>query len=311
MEDKKSNFLSSFPKMKSMPHTLVLEHVSPATRLLEKRRQMFEVQENLETQKVEFNRKEEVLKRREEGLKKKDLELQESLIRFSKFLQENDSKRTRAEKEAIDEIKLRLSKERDIGDLSRSLAKLQAERDTTSEVADANLRYQKFLEVVLETSDEYQEIGDLLMRHATLEATNNDLRQHARECAELNEQTRAELQAYTKSKADEILNLNNRMSRLKKEMEGKERETMGHEMRKDYAVQTASQKTLQHGQVTMAMENLFLRCRESSKVNHPQYTSPMEQLNVIGDFMTDLAAIVKQGRAEKKGRPEGAAGLAK
>ena len=129
MEDKKSNFLSSFPKMKSMPHTLVLEHVSPATRLLEKRRQMFEVQENLETQKVEFNRKEEVLKRREEGLKKKDLELQESLIRFSKFLQENDSKRTRAEKKAIDEIKLRLSKERDIGDLSRSLAKLQAERD--------------------------------------------------------------------------------------------------------------------------------------------------------------------------------------
>ena len=94
-------------------------------------------------------------------------------------------------------------------------------------------------------------------------------------------------------------------------MEGKERETMGHEMRKDYAVQTASQKTLQHGQVTMATENLFLRCRESSKVNHPQYTSPMEQLNVIGDFMTDLAAIVKQGRAEKKGRPEGAAGLAK
>ena len=305
MEDKKSNFLSSFPKMKSMPHTLVLEHVSPATRLLEKRRQMFEVQENLETQKVE------VLKRREEGLKKKDLVLQESLIRFSKFLQEKDSKRTRAEKKAIDEIKLRLSKERDIGDLSRSLAKLQAERDTTSEVADANLRYQKFLEVVLETSDEYQEIGDLLMRHATLEATNNDLRQHARECAELNEQTRAELQAYTKSKADEILNLNNRISRLKKEMEGKERETMGHEMRKDYAVQAASQKTLQHGQVTMATENLFLRCRESSKVNHPQYTSPMEQLNVIGDFMTDLAAIVKQGRAEKKGRPEGAAGLAK
>jgi hypothetical protein len=39
---------------------------------------------------------EEIFKRREEALKKKDLELQESLIRFSKFLQENDSKRARA-----------------------------------------------------------------------------------------------------------------------------------------------------------------------------------------------------------------------
>lgn len=70
-----------------MPHTLVLEHVSPATRLLEKRRQMFEVQEALEQQKASFNRKEEVFKRQESSLKKKDLDLQESLIKFSKFLQ--------------------------------------------------------------------------------------------------------------------------------------------------------------------------------------------------------------------------------
>ena len=38
-------------------HTLVLEHVSPATRLLEKRRQMFEVQEALEQQKQDYARK--------------------------------------------------------------------------------------------------------------------------------------------------------------------------------------------------------------------------------------------------------------
>jgi hypothetical protein len=76
-------------KAKVTPHTLVLEHVAPATRLLEKRRQMFEVQESLEAQKQEFQLKEEGFKRREETLKKKDLDLQESLIRFSKFLQEN------------------------------------------------------------------------------------------------------------------------------------------------------------------------------------------------------------------------------
>ncbi|KAL3154438.1 Cilia- and flagella-associated protein 73 [Trebouxia sp. C0010 RCD-2024] len=102
---------------RAIPHTLVLEHVSPATRLLEKRRQMFEVQEALEQQKIEFNRKEEVFKRREEGLKKKDLELQESLIRFSKFLQENDAKRMHALKKAMDERKTREEKEREIEQL--------------------------------------------------------------------------------------------------------------------------------------------------------------------------------------------------
>ncbi len=42
---------------RALPQTLVLDHVSPATRLLEKRRQMFEVQEALEAQKQDFNRK--------------------------------------------------------------------------------------------------------------------------------------------------------------------------------------------------------------------------------------------------------------
>lgn len=36
---------------------LVLENVTPATRLLEKRRQMFEVQEALEEQKQDYARK--------------------------------------------------------------------------------------------------------------------------------------------------------------------------------------------------------------------------------------------------------------
>ena len=45
------------PPCRQIPHTLVLEHVSPATRLLEKRRQMFEVQEALKQQKQEYARK--------------------------------------------------------------------------------------------------------------------------------------------------------------------------------------------------------------------------------------------------------------
>ena len=63
-----------------MPQTLTLDHVSPATRLLEKRRQMFEVQEALNAQKEDFARREEAFRRREEGLRQKDLELQEMQV---------------------------------------------------------------------------------------------------------------------------------------------------------------------------------------------------------------------------------------
>lgn len=123
-----------------LPQTLVLDHVSPATRLLEKRRQMFEVQEALEAQKQDFNKKEQVFKKREEALKLKDLELQESLIRFSKFLQENDSKRARAEKKAADEIKARLQKEKELEQLVEVLEGLKAEKGRIHVVLEKNMR---------------------------------------------------------------------------------------------------------------------------------------------------------------------------
>jgi hypothetical protein len=45
-------------------------------------------------------------------------------------------------------------------------------------------------------------------------------------CSELAESIRAELAAYVKSRTDEILNLNNLVARLKKELEGHEAEAM-------------------------------------------------------------------------------------
>ena len=88
-------------------------------------------------------------------------------------------------------------------------------------MGEKNMRYQKYLEQVLDIADQYHEISDLLMRFATLEATNGDLRQQAKGTSETNEATRAELQTYTKTRTDEILNLNNKISRKKKDLEEK------------------------------------------------------------------------------------------
>jgi hypothetical protein len=70
--------------------------VCTATKILEKRRQAAEVQDALDAQKHEFLRKVDVFQRREDAIRRKDLMLQESLIKFNKFLQENEYKRTRA-----------------------------------------------------------------------------------------------------------------------------------------------------------------------------------------------------------------------
>ena len=65
---------------------------------------------------------------------------------------------------------------------------------------------------------------------------------------------RAELQAYTKTKTDEIVNLNNTISRLKKQLETYEAESYAQETKKDYSLQVASQKTLEYGQVCLLLQ---------------------------------------------------------
>lgn len=104
--------------------TLAMDQVTPATKLLEKRRQMFEVQERLEQERHEFQKKEASFKKREDEIKRRDNELKDRLIRFSKFLQENDSKKARAERKANGELRVKKQKEEEISELEEELKRL-------------------------------------------------------------------------------------------------------------------------------------------------------------------------------------------
>lgn len=67
-------------------------------------------------------------RQREEALKKRDLELQESLLRFTKFLAENDAKRAKANKKAADEVRLRVEKEHEIARLHSEAEACRAQK---------------------------------------------------------------------------------------------------------------------------------------------------------------------------------------
>lgn len=198
---------------------LILEHVSPATRLLEKRRQMFEVQDVLHQQQAGFARKEELFRRQEAALKKKDLDLQDSLIKFSKFLQENDGKVTRAERKAREEIALRLAKEAEISELEATLEALRSKCASVDAVVEGSMKYQQYLVSVVESDPDVHEVGELLNRHSTLIETNTDLKaQQAANTAAM-ERVRGEMAAFVKAKTDEVLRLSNRVATLKQQVQ--------------------------------------------------------------------------------------------
>lgn len=117
------------------------------------------------------------------------------------------------------------------------------------QVVDKNIKYQRYLEAVVEEDPDLQETSDLLNRHTTLVTTNMDLKQLQRQNMDEMERVRAEISATLKRHADETLNKNNKIAQLKKELERTRLRATDQEAVKDSSLQVTSQNTLQYGQV--------------------------------------------------------------
>lgn len=73
-------------------------------------------------------------------------------------------------------------------------------------------------------------------------------------------------------------------------------------LRRWWTQQIASTRTLEYGQVCMATNNVFNRCKELSKIAHPNLTNPMDQLEVVGNYVADLGHIIKLYQSRSAGR---------
>lgn len=194
-----------------------------ASRILEKRRQLAEVDDALETQKDEFARKVDAFRRREEALRKKDLRLQDSLIKFNKFLKENETKRTRAMKRSADDCRICEAKDEEILKLKESIHVKNEEEKDLSEKLSRNKKYESYLKSIIEqalvSSHDYSEIQDILDRYQTLKTTNDDLVSQLQKNTKDHEAGRFSYTQFTKKSSNSVLNMNNEMAALQKEMD--------------------------------------------------------------------------------------------
>ena len=149
-----------------LPQHLQLDSVSPATRLLEKRRLMYEVQKAFEDQKEEYQAKEKRFKQQEGDLREKDIMIQDNLIKFSTFLQQQEMRRKKdtelyyGEQKKIEQLVQEI-------DEKEMLKKIYSEKaETIFKKVQTMKRFEEFLELVKEEhQEEFPEIIDILSRY--------------------------------------------------------------------------------------------------------------------------------------------------
>lgn len=253
-----------------------LENACTATRMLEKRRHLFEAQEALEMQKEEFARREDTFHRREEQLRKRDLKLQESLIMFNSFLQENENKKTRAIKKYNDEFKQIEIKEKEIIRLQKILREKKREEKQLKIKLNKNMKYNNYLNSVVgyvqkkggvsssasssstsPSDHDFQEIQDILNRHNTLLTVNKYLIKSQTKTLVKNDKIQGDYVKFIKEESNSMLNHNNEIASLQKTLEEKTLESSHIETEVENEMKASSNKMSELGQVINSIDNIF------------------------------------------------------
>ncbi|KAM8960675.1 cilia- and flagella-associated protein 73 [Pelodytes ibericus] len=270
------------------------DFLTPATRLLEKRREMVEVEQALNSQKEEFQMKTESLQQRRAELEHKEEKLKDSLFKFDKFLKENDSKRKRAMRKANEEHQLAAQKERESLRLQMENAQLQCRKEALLRRQEKNSVYKHYLQRVLQRTDEFQEVQEMIDRFNTLMATQENLLQRELKNQEKIEKEKARLMHYQEETSSQILEQNNQLAELQSELEKARAVVLQWESRWAQIQNTAAENTLRLGRIRMASMNLFQTITKHMRMKTDiSMEDTAEQLDKVKICFVDLEAIYK------------------
>jgi len=269
------------------------DHLTPATRLLEKRREMAEVEQALAAQKEEFQMKMESLQQRREELERKEYQLKDSLLKFDKFLKENDSKRARAVKKANDERELKKQKDKEIDRVKDETDTHSGQKDKLHTKLDRYTIFHQYMDKVLEAGEEFHEIRDIIARWDTLKATHQDLLERDQKNQDRVEKQRQDLMKYMEEKENQVLNYNNQLSGLQTRLDAAQSDAVKWESSWNHIKNTAAKKTLLLGRIKMATHNLYQLVKShQNQVDDVEETT--DQLSQIQIFVQDLSQITSE-----------------
>jgi len=276
------------------PVQLTLDHVSPATLLLEKRREMLEIQQALDSQKEEYGRKQAMFRRREQQLRKKDLELQENLCQFNKFLKDKSDKRQQYLKKSEDEKRVKLQKDKEIQQKHNELKSIIKICNSLELEFKEHEKYEKYLEKIKQKSyQDFPEIEYILKRYNLLNDARKSLELKEESSSAELEQLRLQLMEYTKEQNNKYLDLNNEKQRLQRNLENSINELNELQSKMAKIVERNTGRNRQLGQLIMCSRNVYSRCRHYLRGIHH-----FQDLNLDQDD-TDLEGDEREGDEKK------------
>ncbi|KAM6422789.1 cilia- and flagella-associated protein 73 isoform 1-T1 [Liasis olivaceus] len=265
--------------------------------LLEKQRELVEVEKAFLATKEEFQQKMENFQQQRQELERKEGQLKQAILKFDKFLKENDAKRGRAMRRANQEKQQMAQKEVEAECLRQEIARLLTVKKKLERRLAAHKPFPEYLQKVLEKVEQFQEIPELIGRFQTLVATQTSLAQREQAAREAVEEERTCLQQYMEESNNQLLQQNNLVAELQGQLEQVQAKVFELESNWICIQNTAADKTLELGQIKLAALNLFQMVAKHRKLpTHVPQDDTEAQLDAVQLCIEDLTAILADFR---------------
>eukprot|EP00041_Stephanoeca_diplocostata_P010998 m.177516 g.177516 ORF g.177516 m.177516 type:complete len:315 (-) comp18371_c0_seq4:251-1195(-) len=289
--------------------TKLLSHMPPedaeltaATRLLEKRRELAQADAEQSVHREQHEQHLDKLQQEKLALKQEEAKLMKSLEDYDTYLKENDIRRRRALKKLREETSACDEKNHEIQVLQERIAELQDHQEQQEQLLAEQEIFEKYLQSVIKETHDFNEIDELIDRHATLKVTNEELlAQEAR-----NKDRMRELQAEGARDRENhkvvMLRLNNTLTNLEAKRDTVSTERLHWENQATLAEGSACKRTLLIGRIKMATANLYalVRARNRRGASQDRIVNPELQLDKIKIYLQDLTDICRMFDEEQQ-----------
>ena len=242
------------------------KQTSQSTLLLKKRKEMREVDEALNLMKKDYKKRMDECEERRLQFEQKQSKMRDQVLKFEKFIQENDSKRIRADSKAKQEKKLYEEKCKEIQSLQDKMAHLEtSQRELFTELSKRSC-YRLYLERIVEENDqEYEEIASILTRHKTLTDSNVDLMKYAGNLEKKLDKVRYELQMFQTENQNQLLVSNSYFQQNQKKFEDIKVVVTKEGVLKNKDEDKKKDVSRQFSQVMNTVRNICSRCTNTMK----------------------------------------------
>ncbi|XP_063791557.1 coiled-coil domain-containing protein 42 [Pseudophryne corroboree] len=279
------------------------ETLTPAMRLLQKKRQAEIMQRVLEAERADFEIAMDGLALQWEELKTQKEELENYYQKFQPVIWENEQKRLGAVNRMMKQRDIYTWKERELKLLQEEYEELVKQRLKVQARIQRYRKFYQYLERVVEASAEFQEVSDVVSRFHTLVATSSYLQQGTQEAQAAIQEAKGQISRHLEDRNNLVLQLNNQLGQLQTSLEDAKNQSLLWESRWAHIQNTATKKTLLLGTMKIATLNIFQSmCRKDTESRSVGEGDTLKQLEMIQQYVQDLCDVCEEASRNYPGK---------